>query len=347
VTHAAEESLRLAISDYWDEFDPEHDALIRAIFPEGLQTTELTDVKRADLVVHSIYNTDWGKARGTTVSFIPEPFTVKKSLAHWIVDWRHDSDPNHLRLPLWALQSLSGYSSFKGDRTDPESRKFCNFIYSNGTCDIRNAFFKMLDQHSAVESLGSLFNNSSSSRLSPRTGSLWRESKIEVLGNYKFTIAFENSEHVGYTTEKLVDAWLADTVPIYWGDPAFGVDLPVNACLSLYEAGSMQRLVEQVIDVNNDPHLYEKYRQQNPFRTGAIDEVLRRFEAELSAFGFRIREDAVAHARSNRISVSRRLARRASNLQSLPRLAVQGKHPISQSSIGRFVLNRRALRNRS
>lgn len=36
---------------------------------------------------------------------------------------------------------------------------------------------------------------------------------------YQFTVAIENSQQRGYFTEKLIDAFLCDTIPIYWGAP--------------------------------------------------------------------------------------------------------------------------------
>jgi hypothetical protein len=42
--------------------------------------------------------------------------------------------------------------------------------------------------------------------------------KIETLSKYKFTLAYENmNEANGYITEKIFDALIAKTVPIYWG----------------------------------------------------------------------------------------------------------------------------------
>jgi hypothetical protein len=133
---------------------------------------------------------------------------------------------------------------------------------------------------------------------------------VDVLRDYKFTIAFENSEHLGYTTEKLIDAWLADSVPIYWGNPALGVDLPVGACLSLYEAGSMDKLVEQVLEVHGDRQRYEGIRQANPFRTGEIHDLLDGFASDLDVFGAGVYADAVKHAGIRRIPVRRALYNR-------------------------------------
>lgn len=41
--------------------------------------------------------------------------------------------------------------------------------------------------------------------------------KRTILEPYQFSIVPENSEHAGYYTEKLVDCFIAKTIPIYWG----------------------------------------------------------------------------------------------------------------------------------
>jgi hypothetical protein len=41
--------------------------------------------------------------------------------------------------------------------------------------------------------------------------------KREVLEPYMFSIVPENSRHSGYYTEKIVDCFVAKTIPVYWG----------------------------------------------------------------------------------------------------------------------------------
>jgi hypothetical protein len=45
------------------------------------------------------------------------------------------------------------------------------------------------------------------------------ENKADGLAPYRFSIVIENSREPGYFTEKLLDAFMCRTVPIYWGAP--------------------------------------------------------------------------------------------------------------------------------
>src|SRR5262249_2370957 len=59
--------------------------------------------------------------------------------------------------------------------------------------------------------------------------------KVAFLRNYKFVIAFENSSHPGYNTEKLTHAIEADCVPIYWGDPEIGRSFNVARVINAHD----------------------------------------------------------------------------------------------------------------
>ncbi|MCG1037804.1 glycosyltransferase family 10 domain-containing protein [Polaribacter sargassicola] len=45
------------------------------------------------------------------------------------------------------------------------------------------------------------------------------DNKWDVLKNFKYTLAIENSSHNNYWTEKIMDAFLSFTMPIYYGCP--------------------------------------------------------------------------------------------------------------------------------
>ena len=57
--------------------------------------------------------------------------------------------------------------------------------------------------------------------------------KFEVAKNYKYMLCFENDLYPGYVTEKLLDAYVCGTVPLYWGllgnEPYINRDSFINA----------------------------------------------------------------------------------------------------------------------
>jgi hypothetical protein len=79
--------------------------------------------------------------------------------------------------------------------------------------------------------------------------------KHAFLARHTFTIAFENDSQPGYTTEKLIEAMLAGTIPIYWGDPLVGRDFDTRSFLSAHDSPSLDDLVDRVVAVDRNPAL--------------------------------------------------------------------------------------------
>ena len=52
------------------------------------------------------------------------------------------------------------------------------------------------------------------------------KNKIEFLSSYKFSISMENSNGDGYLSEKIIESFIAGTIPIYYGD--YMVDEYIN-----------------------------------------------------------------------------------------------------------------------
>jgi hypothetical protein len=53
--------------------------------------------------------------------------------------------------------------------------------------------------------------------------------KHELLSRYKFTIAYENTAYPGYVTEKVIDAIVSASIPVYMGAPDIAAQLPAEA----------------------------------------------------------------------------------------------------------------------
>jgi hypothetical protein len=51
----------------------------------------------------------------------------------------------------------------------------------------------------------------------------------QLYADYKFALAFENSNQLGHITEKLMNVKLSGAVPIFWGDPEIGRHLNNNS----------------------------------------------------------------------------------------------------------------------
>lgn len=316
--------LLIGTADFSSKPNPLNEPICQALLRQSA-TSSTTDSKRADVLVYSVFGLRHLTTRGTTIAFSNEP-RFQTEGADYTVDCRFLPLDTHLRLPYWAYLLLK-----TGEHTAPPMRppaeRFCAFVYHNQLSPLRNAFFEMLNERQPVDALGRVMNNRTDPRLVERHAKGTVASKREVLADYRFTIAFENTEIPGYTTEKIIDAWLAGSVPIYWGNPAFTREFPSAGCLNLYTAGSMERLVEQVLEAERNPDRYAELQAANPFRTGHAQEMLARYRHNLDAFAERVVTD-VRNRPTTRMSRPARLRRsvRVRVLRAIQRLT---KKPVA------------------
>ncbi|MGJ8627729.1 MAG: glycosyltransferase family 10 domain-containing protein [Sulfitobacter sp.] len=78
------------------------------------------------------------------------------------------------------------------------------------------------------------------------------EKKEDGLAPYRFSIVIENIRESNYFTEKIVDAVLCETVPIYWGCPNIG-DYFDPACMLVCEnADQMKAAIVAATDAQYD-----------------------------------------------------------------------------------------------
>lgn len=141
--------------------------------------------------------------------------------------------------------------------------KFCNFIYANPKCETRNNFFHALSDYKKVDAAGPLFNNTTG--LLGRKEKEWLAAKPAFMRSYKFSISFENESWRGYVTEKIVDAFLAGSVPIYWGSPDIAQHFNPNAFINCHDYNSMEAVINKVMELDNDDDLYRQYLAAPPF----------------------------------------------------------------------------------
>lgn len=137
-------------------------------------------------------------------------------------------------------------------------RKFCNFVYSNSKngegATLRPDFCKELAKYKHIDCPGKVLNNMQDA-IEPRNGD-WQQGKLDFLSQYKFTIAFENRKTNGYTTEKLFQPLMANSIPIYWGNPKVVEDFNPKAFINCNDYNSLEEVIEKIKDLDNDDEKY-------------------------------------------------------------------------------------------
>lgn len=93
------------------------------------------------------------------------------------------------------------------------------------------------------------------------------ESKLETLGNYRFSLCLENMPMEGYVTEKVFDCFYAGTVPVYKGGKGIEKYVPVNTFVDGSKFRSWREMWGAVEAM--PPDEWEAYRENaKSFLTG-------------------------------------------------------------------------------
>ncbi|MDO7253566.1 glycosyltransferase family 10 domain-containing protein [Helicobacter cappadocius] len=244
--------IKLNFVDMWVDFDA-HDNFFTRILSKRF---EVEISPNPDFVICSVFGSDFKKYTCPRIIFIGENIVPNFNAYDYALSFEFlEYGDRHLRLPLYYMY-LDNYihEGRKFDRKiTPEDakRKFCNFVYSNNlqADPIRQEFFHQLSKYKQVDSGGRFLNN---------IGGAIKD-KLEFQKKYKFSIAFENSTHPGYTTEKILDAFLSKTIPIYWGSSLVGRDFNKDAFIDVNDYDSIDEVIKVIMELDNDD---EKYLQK-------------------------------------------------------------------------------------
>jgi hypothetical protein len=244
-------TIRLRFVGFWDGFDPADNFFTRLLEPHW----HIDQDSDPDFILYTTVGSrrkDFLAYDCTRIFFTGENVRADWLNCDWAFTFRYEDHPRHLRLPLWVLYAdphrLVKPPAIDTDAILEGKTRFCGFVVSNPLCRTRNDFFHKLSRYRPVASGGKLFNN-----VGGRVAD-----KRAFLAECRFTIAFENESSPGYTTEKVLEPMLVNSIPIYWGDPLVGRDFDTTSFLSAHDSPSLDDLVERVVAVDRDPFLLEK-----------------------------------------------------------------------------------------
>ena len=125
--------------------------------------------------------------------------------------------------------------------------KFCAAVISNYlfTDFFRLKFIKELNKYKQVDMGGKYLNNVG-----------YISDKKEFLSSYKFSISMENTEGDGYTSEKIIDSFLAGTIPIYYGNYIVDEFINPKAFILIRGEKDMIQKIEYIKKIDQDDELY-------------------------------------------------------------------------------------------
>ena len=260
--------IRVYFTDFWSNLDTNQN-----FFTEFLSQKYdvVVDKENPEFVFYSFWGTNFLNYDCTKIFFSGENLehnynSFKNS--DWAFSSCYVDSERHYRLPIYFYMSGDVAQLLKPkppiEQILKQKTKFCNFIYSNPSCKKRNDFFHKLSKYKKIDSAGRYLNN-----VSFRVGN-----KIDFLRDYKFTFAFENSECEGYTTEKIYEPFVANSIPIYWGNPLVYKDFNTKSFLNYYDFANEDELIAKIIELDNNDDLYAQYISEPAFTNNELNEFV-------------------------------------------------------------------------
>ena len=218
---------------------------------------------KPEFLIHSIYGKKYLKYDCCRICFTGDNTRPDFKHNDYNIGFDLIDDNRYLRWPIFLAYGVK--PSVLTNSKDPEilfpqKDRFCTFVVSNKYALDRINFFNSLNAYKKVDSGGGYLNNVGGPVAHKRA----------FLKAGKFTIAFENSSYPGYTTEKIFEAFLSNTVPIYWGNPKIAEDFNPRSFINVHDFQSFKEVIEYVMFLDQDDKAYKQILGAPPF----IDNML-------------------------------------------------------------------------
>jgi hypothetical protein len=258
--------IKINFSDFWPGFNKGDNYFVELLRTQ--YSLEITD--KPDFLIYSAFGSEHKKFNCTKIFYTGENLRPNFKECDYAFTFDFINNPKHYRLPLYAWwispNDLIKPASFDAKKILPQKTKFCNFIYGNPNATKRIAFMQKLSKYKQVDCGGTLLNN---------IGRVITEmEKVSFIKDYKFTIAFENCEYPGYTTEKLVQPMLVYSMPVYCGNPSIDKDFNTKSFLNYTDFSSEDELIERIIEMDQNDELYTEYLNQPYYYNNQVNEFI-------------------------------------------------------------------------
>ena len=266
-------TVRIYFLSFWRNFDMENNFISNIL---KKQYNIAIDKDNPEYVFFTRFDSEIYKYNCVRIFYNAENFAPDFNLCDYAIGFDEITfGDRYIRYPLYLISDYTYYANDNYEQDfiratekhkDPKSvleskEGFCSIVVSRSDCEERERFFELLSKYKTVSSGGRWKNNVGGPVVD----------KFEFCKKYKFSIAFENSSTPGYTTEKLMQAFGAGTVPIYFGNPHISEEFNTKAFINVHDYQTFEDVVEAVKRVDNDDELYLSMLSEPAFVEGMVE----------------------------------------------------------------------------
>lgn len=307
--------IKVAFVDFEPGFVPEKSLLYRTL----LQKYSVELSKEPDYVFYSNYGERHLRYDCIRIFYTRENIAPDINFCDYAIGFDYLTlGDRYFRFPAYYLDREDfGLMNDKTYFTSGDIRSkggFCGFYYGlEDETPERDLFFERLSEYRPVDAGGHLHNN--------LEGVVTE--RQQFLSNYKFAVAFEECSHPGYTSDVLMQAFAAQTIPIYWGNPFIGREFNTQSFVNCHDFRSWSEVIDAVRRIDQNDELYLKM-MRTPALTGPERDI-DRMEENLQAFLYGIFDRPLEQARRTSRSAARiHFEKRARLKEILYRISPQG-----------------------
>lgn len=250
-------TIKIKFSGFWPEFQENNNFIYNTL--KKKYDVILSD--SPEYLFSSCFSDEYLKYDCVRIFYTGENLCPDFNLFDYAIGYEYiDFGDRYLRFPNYAMSEVYGKDvdlmlkkHLNNENILKDKPEFCSFVVSKGEGYVakeREAFFYLLSKYKKVESGGRFLNN-----IGCPEGI---QDKLLFQMKHKFSIAFENSSHEGYSTEKIVQSFAAKTIPIYWGDPQIGRIFNENAFVNCNAFNSFNEIVKKIKEIDSDNELFMK-----------------------------------------------------------------------------------------
>jgi len=225
--------------------------LIKKIFPDINIVNKNDDT--CDIIVSSTYINTWNRILKNYIYFSGEPFKPPLSSYHkdyiYMLTTLCDEE-NSIYIPYFLLSSHLYLDRKYTNNHRPYLLAYC----SRNNVKERQDFFNIFVEKTSTSMCHSFgcYGNYPETR-QPKIEGNWDGTEIiDTYKNYKFVIAMENTQEVGYVTEKIINAFYSGAIPIYWGSSNVNDFFNKKAFINVSDFNTFEDCVEYVINMSDE-----------------------------------------------------------------------------------------------
>lgn len=270
--------MKIAFLDFWPGFQPKNNFFFY-LLRDSFEKVKLVRPRFAEVIFFSCFGDehkdkkfeDKKKIYYTGENISPDFDQADISLSFEFNDY----EGKNFRLPLWVLH-IDWFNAKTYNNPDwlipkkylnssnpfffKNKNKFCSIVYSTES-EQRKKIIDLISTIEKVDVYGKV-----------EGGEFLREGeyeKLNVLSNFNFSLALENSISSGYHTEKLLHAKVAGNIPLYYGADTVSEDFNKNSFINITSKNT-----EEIIEIVNELQNDRKKRQsilEEPFFNKDLD----------------------------------------------------------------------------